>query len=145
MDIRMKMFTLSSAAHIEKLHAIRTAWHVSNRKASAIIVEYMLGVDTVTSATRKITLQEEDAINDTVNIFLPMTSKQFKQAQDIARQKGYDFTTIFKMALDDFYALWIAGKLDLNKSQRFAEYVRKHDIKNERKGKAKFNNNNKEN
>ncbi|BCM12922.1 hypothetical protein MAFF241648_21120 [Ralstonia solanacearum] len=131
---RTKLVKLVNSHHINKIDVLRKAWGVSNRRAAAIIISYVHDIGTVPSPNRAVKgLYEVTQDNKgCTNIFFPMTGEQFDVATQVAKDAGFDFSTLFRIALDAFYEQWESGTLDYNKNARFANYVKLYNINNKR-------------
>lgn len=113
-----------NSVHAQKLEEIRTAFGMSSRKAGAFILGYVYGIESIVKeshsspATPK-TIEQK-------NIFLPMTDEQFDCAVSQAKQLGYDFSTLFKVAVDKFYEEWKGNGVDLQKTAFIRRILKGH-------------------
>ncbi len=113
-----------NSVHAQKLEEIRLAFGMSSRKAGAFILGYVYGIESIVKESHS--SPSTSKLAEQRNIFLPMTDEQFDSAIDQAKKLGYDFSTIFKVAVDKFYEEWKGNGVDLQKTAFIRRILKGH-------------------
>ncbi|WP_175888234.1 hypothetical protein [Burkholderia contaminans] len=121
-DENQKVISLQDP-HTSKLDAICSTYGWSARRAACFILAYTHNIETIQKTSRILFPQKNQGDVKPKNLFLPMTPLQANLANEIAKQAGYDFTSLFKQSLDQVYSDFKEGKLDFNKNELTKRFV----------------------
>lgn len=123
-DIEIKKVVTLKPIQAAKLDEFRNTFSWSARKAASFCLAYTHKIETVVKPVRL--LRSKPTIESKPrNLFIAMTCTQVNNANDLAAQLSYDFTTLLKISFDTVYTEWKNGKLNFYKNDETKKFIDK--------------------
>ena len=107
--------------HSKKVAELQQHYKISARKLGQIVIALRADLESIPKKTRR--FDNTKSKDDVSNIFIPFTKAQYKKANEKAKSEGYDFTSWFKIKLDEVHNGFKEGTLDLESNDN--EIVKK--------------------
>lgn len=103
-----------SPIHADKIAELQKHYKVSSRKIGQIVIAVGGDLESIPKKNRRFEYPDNKKVS---NIFIPFSKQQFDKATKKSKKDGYDFTSWFKFKLDDFYASFKSGSLNLENNK----------------------------